>query len=125
MIDVKHPLFSIPVASTALSNDVQLAFDGGNLALRFSYREDGGEIEGGIVFQKTRAFRHRAEIYCTEWHIECAYDTVVEVADVQWKDELREAAPAHQKDQWSMKHFMIYLDSFGCLEVIAESAELR
>jgi hypothetical protein len=125
MTDVKRPLFSIPVASTAFSSDAHVVFDGGNLAVRFAYREVTGEANGEILFRKTRAFRHRAEIYCTVWHIGGAYDTVVELDDSQWKDELREAAPAHQMDQWTMKHFMIYLDSFGCLEVIAESAHLR
>jgi hypothetical protein len=122
---MKRPLFSIPVASTALSDDAQVFFDGGDLAVRFAYRARSTEAKGEIVFRKTRAFRHRQEIYCTAWHIEEAYDTVVELDDAQWKNELLAAAPDHQKDRWIMKHFMIYLDSFGCLEVIAESAEIR
>lgn len=28
------------------------------------------------------------------------------------------------RDYWVMRHFMIYVDSFGCIEVVAESAVL-
>jgi hypothetical protein len=121
---MQRPLFSIPVASTSFSSDARVSFDGGDVSLQFSYREGAKGVDGQVLFRKARAFRHRQEIYCTHWHVEHAYDTVVEVEDPQWPDELRRAAPGHQKDQWILKHFMIYVDSFGCLEVIAESAEL-
>ncbi|MCW5220686.1 hypothetical protein D5041_13295 [Verminephrobacter aporrectodeae subsp. tuberculatae] len=78
----------------------------------------------GVLFIKPRAFRKREEIYCTVWHIEDAYDTVCEIQGSDWVDELRAAATPDKRDYWVMRHFMIYVDSFGCLEVVAESVLL-
>jgi hypothetical protein len=38
-----------------------------------------------------------------------------------WVRELRSDSVPEWRDQWIMRHFMIYIDSFGCLEVVAEA----
>jgi hypothetical protein len=86
--------------------------------------DDGRSRSIGVLFIKPRAFRKREEIYCTTWHIDGAYDTVCEIQKSDWVDELCAAAVPEWRDYWVMRHFMIYVDSFGCLEVVAESAVL-
>jgi hypothetical protein len=86
--------------------------------------DDGRERRIEIVFVKPRAFRKREECYCTIWHIDQAYDTVCERVNSDWVAELRKDAVPEWRDYWVMRHFMIYLDSFACLEVVAESASL-
>lgn len=66
----------------------------------------------------------RTEIYCTSWHVKDTYDTVCEIMESDWVAELRRDAVSEWRDYWIMRHFIIYVDSFGCLEVIAESASL-
>ena len=53
------------------------------------------------------------------------YDSVCEIEESDWVAELRQDAVAEWRDHWVMRHFMIYLDGFGCLEVVAESASLE
>jgi len=121
---MKTPLFSVPVPSTSFGDDPRIAFDNVDLRLEFRYLEAGQSKLGAIVFSKVRSFRHRGEPYCTAWHIEGNYDVLVEIHPSGWVDELTQSAPEHQRSSWVMRHFIIYLDSFGCLEVVAEAAEL-
>jgi hypothetical protein len=65
--------------------------------------------------------RKRAERCCTAWHIEGAYDTLVEVVDSRWVEEMRVDTAEPFRDKWATHHYMIYLDSVGCFEIIAES----
>jgi hypothetical protein len=44
--------------------------------------------------------------------------------DSDWVAELRSDAVPEWRDRWVLRHFTVYLDGFGCLEVIAESAAL-
>lgn len=87
--------------------------------------DDGNERQTGVLFVKPRAFRKREEIYCTVWHVTDTYDTVCEVTESDWVTELRSDAVPEWRDRWIMRHFIIYVDSFGCLEVVAESASLE
>jgi len=73
----KRTLYTIPVPSTSLRSEAYL--DGRTPAIRFGYREGGVERQGGIKFSRVAAMRKRAERACTAWHIEGAYDTLVEV----------------------------------------------
>ena len=77
--------------------------------------------QSGITFSRVAAVRTRAERCCQPWHIEGAYDTLVEVEDSQWVDEIRADTQKMWRETWQMHHYMIYLDSVGCFEVIAES----
>ncbi|TCS61795.1 hypothetical protein EDD55_107204 [Varunaivibrio sulfuroxidans] len=53
------------------------------------------------------------------------YDQVCEIEKSDWVSELKTAAEPDMRHDWVMRHFMIYIDSFGCLEVIAESVFLE
>jgi len=90
--------------------------------LRLSHEADDGSMAvAGWEFAWTRAYRHRAESHCTVWHIEHAYDTLVEVEDSEWVAELRDAMPEDMRTLFEMHHYMIYVDSYGCYEVVAQT----
>jgi hypothetical protein len=48
---------------------------------------------------------------------------LVEVESSPWVNEMRSDTSERWRDTWQMHHYMIYLDSAGCFEVIAESWE--
>ena len=121
----KLPLFSLPCPSTAAVHDPKLVGEDRGLLLSLVCDDDGHKRQLGVLFIKPRAFRKRAEIYCTAWHVKDAYDTVCEVKESDWVAELRNDAVPDWRDRWVMRHFMIYVDSFGCIEVVAESAVLE
>lgn len=120
----KVPLFSLPCASTAAIQGPTLIDQDRGLLLSMVCDDDGQQRSVGVLFVKPRAFRKREETYCTGWHVNDAYDTVCEIQGSDWVEELRAAAVPEWRDYWVMRHFMIYVDSFGCLEVVAESAVL-
>lgn len=120
----KQKLLVLPFPSTAVIRGPVLCTDGGDLLLSMDFDDDGQKRSASVRFVKQRAFRKRSETYCTGWHVNDTYDTVCEVQGSDWVDELRAASVPEWRDQWVMRHFMIYVDSFGCVEVVAESVAL-
>lgn len=112
-------LYKVPVPSTAFTMDAVLC-DG---TIRYGYLKQGKRYKGGIEFRRLAATRTRAERCCTVWHIEQAYDTLVEVERSPWANEIRADTSEQWRDKFEIHHFMIYLDSVGCFEFIAESWE--
>lgn len=120
----KIRLHEIQVPSTDFLVDAALCQWKKPLTLQFEYSRDGTVYRSGILFKRVLAIRTRAERCCTPWHIEEAYDTLVEVTNSSWTDELRSETKDAWRNEWETHHYMICLDSAGCFEVIAESWEL-
>ena len=115
----KKALYQAPVPSTEFEGTTRLC---GNI-LYFQYYRDGVLYRSGIRFTQMPATRTRAERCCTAWHIDGAYDTLVEVEGSSWVSEVRADTQQQWRDSWATHHYMIYLDSAGCFEVIADSWE--
>jgi hypothetical protein len=118
----KKPLYTVPAPSTVFE-------DGGayfcNGTIRYEYYRGDSLYRSGIGFYRAPAMRNRSEECCTAWHIEGAYDTLVEVEGSSWLEEITAAIPVQLRDRYKpLHHFMIYLDGSGCIEVIAEAWEL-
>lgn len=117
----KKPLYQVPVPSNE--------FEGGGAYLcgntiRFEYYRDGILYRSGIRFHRIPATRTRAERCCTAWHLEGTYDTLVEVEGSQWLEEIRAETSDRWRNEWETHHYMIYLDSSGCFEIVAASWEV-
>lgn len=117
----KRPLYQVPVPSTSFVSEAYFEGQGITPKIRFGYRRDGKDCMGEIRFTRVLAVRTRAERCCTAWHIDGAYDTLVEVDDSAWVEEMRADTAEQWRDKWQMHHYMIYLDSAGCFEIIGES----
>jgi hypothetical protein len=116
----KRLLYEVPVASTEFITEAILC---GNL-IRYSYEKEGLIYKSGIFFKNVKAKRTRTESACRIWHIKDAYDTLVEVENSEWVNEILVDGYGHQKSHneiWNLHHYMIYIDSIGCIEVISES----
>jgi len=112
-------LAELSFASTDLDN-VTLQDGGGALVLGFEFPGPPGARELGFWFDGVRAYRHRAESHCTDRDLD-AYDVLVEVPQSEWVAELLAATPPDMRDLFPMHHYLIYLDSAGCYEVVAAS----
>jgi hypothetical protein len=115
----KRPLASLPVPSTSFTSDPSFAHPGGEAYLRYEFERAGSRLRAGIRFERVRAFRFRSESQCTAWHVDGAYDTLVEVSPSDWTAEL--IANSHTPWPWEIRHFLIYVDSAGAYEVAAQS----
>lgn len=120
----KKEVLVLPFSSTATIKGPNLYTEGGDLLLLMECNDHGQPHQICLRFVKQRAFRKRSEGYCTKWHVSDVFDTVCEVQESDWVSELRVASAPEWRNYWMMRHFMIYVDSFGCLEVIAETALL-
>ena len=115
----KIPVGVLPVASTSFG-EATFHDQIGDALLKFDFSREGVWYRGGISFEAGRSYRFRAESYCTPWHMEGAYDTLVEVMGSPWIAELHEAeSEAGSYGPWVLRHFMIYIDRAGCFEVVA------
>jgi len=121
---IKKKILVLPFASTSIISGPTLATNASDLLLTMSFDDDGQKRSINLRFVKQRAFRKRSESYCTEWHVTGVFDTVCEIQDSDWIDELNSAPANQNRGKWIMRHFMIYVDSFGCLEVVAESVAI-
>jgi len=119
----KLKILELPSPSTACISYPTLS-EGGDLLLSMDFDDECAAQSACLRFVKARAFRKRAEIYCTAWHVTDTYDTVCEVQESDWVQELRSDSVPEWRDRWVMRHFIIYVDSYGCLEVVAESVVL-
>jgi hypothetical protein len=120
-MSVKKALYTIAVPSTDFNVEAYFDGKGASPAIRFGYKRDGLQHQEAITFSRVLAVRTRAERSCKAWHIEGAYDTLVEIEDSPWVKEVVADISEQWRDKWEAHHFMIYLDSAGCFEVIAES----
>ncbi len=123
MPEVKKTLGVIPAPSTAITTEPVLEHAHGSLTIRFEYDRDEKIYRSGVEIQRVRAYRYRAESHCTAWHIE-AYDTLIEVEGSAWVAELAAAEPAETGGFFEMHHYMLYLDSAGCYEIVGATWSL-
>lgn len=122
-MNIKKPVFTVAVASTGFTREAFLDASGIAPTIRYGYECDSGECLTGIKFNQVSAFRKRGERCCSAWHIEGAYDTLVEVEDSSWVAEMAKDVPEPYRADWKPHHYMIYLDSVGCFELLAQSWE--
>lgn len=107
------PLSSFEIDYVYLDDDV----------IRFQYSRDGVRYRSGLSFNGTAATMTRAERCATLWHME-AFDKLVEVEDSAWRAEIRAETDKEDRDYWEMHHYLIYFDSVGSFEFIADSWHL-
>jgi hypothetical protein len=108
---------------SAYTEDAEFVHPGGSAELRCRYERNGSMYAGGLRFTRVRAYRFRAEGHCTPWHVEDAYDVLVEVERSDWVAELLAAEPSGTGGRWTIRHFLIYIDGSGAYEVAAEACE--
>lgn len=116
----KAPLMALPVASSALGADPEFTHPGGSAELRIEFDRDGALVRSDLRFTRVRAFRFRAEVHCTSWHVRGAYDALVEVRSSTWVAELLEAEPSETWGHRKIRHFLIYIDGAEAYEAAAE-----
>ena len=52
-------------------------------------------------------------------------DNVAEIIGSDWVAELRAATNTQNKSAFEMNHYMIYVDDFGSLEVVAQTVAIE
>lgn len=123
-VSIKNNLYELVEPSTASASDATLQVIGKIAVIRFDYFRDGTSYRSGIKFSGVAATRTHGERCCTVWHIEQCYDVLCEVENSVWAEETRSQVPDRYRDDFNARHFMIYLDSAGSFEILADSFEI-
>lgn len=113
-------LYSLEFPSTGLNPEPH--WEKNSIFMEFNENEKQIPVE--IKFVRIFAIRTRSEICCTTYHIKNAYDKLVEIDDSDWVSEILLDTQESWKNKITPHHYMIYLDSVGCFEVLAQGCEV-
>lgn len=114
--------FKLPGSSFNCVSDATIQVLGAVIILRFDYfKIKSDAYRSAILFEDAITYRYRSQNCCTIWHIEDANDCVVEVTESEWLVQQISEMHVRHRDSVSAKHFLIWLDSFGCFEALADS----
>ena len=115
----KTLLLTVPVPSTEFATEAYLVTKQNPISLCFEYRTGHSVRRGCFSFDHPATYRYTAERCCIPWQIDDSYDSLVEVVDSEWVNEVRARMHSVNREAFPMHHYMIYFDSVGCFEFIA------
>ena len=116
--------WNFPVPTTCIASGVHLIHDGCDALLSFDYYDENkgdAVFNSSILFKGTQAHRHTSEKFLTS--VGDAYDTLVEIVDSAWTKEFH-SINKEISNYWKIKHYAIFIDSYGLYEFIAKGHEL-
>jgi hypothetical protein len=116
--------YILPEPSSSSENGVSMKSIRGSINLYFDYDKEGVIFNHGLSFGKVRSHKFTAELHCPAWKIEKSYDSLIKVLDSNEIQSLMKSTPEDLRSSWTLNHYMIYFDSVGCYEIIAESWEI-
>jgi hypothetical protein len=116
----KKKLYTTPKPSTSFISEAFLDYTETDPMIRYEYLDNKTTVARGIKFINTYALKTRSERCCSVWHIEDAFDTLLEIENSSWIEEVSRDIPLEYRSDWKPRHFMIYLDSVGSFEFLAE-----
>ena len=118
---VRH--LELPAPSTDSITDASLLLFGRSVLVKYDYYRDESPHRAALCFKGVVSTKSRSERCCTSWHVK-AFDVLLEIVESQWLVDQREDISPRYRDEFTARHFMIYFDSVGCFEVLADDFEL-
>lgn len=112
-----NKLWELPILSSELEEEVKLETDNANTILFINH----SKIKIKIIFDTALCHLHTSERF-TKAMLN-AYDTIVEIEDSDWINELRELNRS-DFDFWKLKHYAIYIEKMGMYQFIARKYEV-
>jgi hypothetical protein len=116
-------LWTLPVPSTALLEDVKLEKRlGREVALRFAYEadEDGTRATSALLFEGVEAFKCTYYRACDGTMLE-AYDALVDRGSTQWLNQIRANLAHNAGNADGLRHLMITFDDGPAYEFVCRS----
>lgn len=116
--------WTFPVPSNNINSGVSLSYKRGDAVILFDYYDESKNHEvfnGGVIFELAVAHRHSSEKFTK--CIGGTYDKLVQIEGSEWIKELTYISPEWAKC-WQIKHYAIYLDSYGLYEFVAQGFRL-
>ena len=113
----KQTVWEAPVPSTGFIAEAISVLPRGEVT--FLFESDGTVSQGTLGFTAPACWRFTSEAACSAWQIKEVYDTLVEVEHSRWLAKMVVRIAPHRLPDRPLKHYMIYFDSTGAIEVLA------
>lgn len=114
--------FELPHSTAECDIGPEIKFNPGSLKIRYDYDSEIGEAWATLIFVGAIAQRFIPDIVTTELMTN-AYSKVCVIENSSWIGELESRADSEVFS--SLKHYMVYFDHNGCLEVLARDFTLE
>lgn len=125
-MNTKTVIHSLPATSGDFSSEPVIELVKGGAIIRFGYFDQARmQRVHQIVFHRVRAVDLLKESHCASWHIEGAFELLVQVDESDWLERLI----AQTSDTWAknlpLNHYMIYFEGLGCFQCIATGWDVQ
>lgn len=107
----------LPFSTAECDESPKINFVLGSLILIFDYLFDSKKQYAEIIFDGAICMKFTADTVISQEMLD-AYSKVCEYEDSDWLSQFRKQADADLGSDY--KHFRIYFDHYGCLDVIAK-----
>lgn len=117
-------VWTFPVPSNCIYSTVRLLHEKTRINLAFDYydEEDDDKVYNGFIeFVGVGNYRHSTEKFTR--FVKGTYDNLCVVRDSEFLKTISMISP-EWFDEFNMKHYAIYLDSYGLYEIVASSFEV-
>ena len=119
MSGATREIWHMPHMSQEFERGPEVSLAGGKLTVRYDYETVQGPYAwSGFAFDEVQAFEFVGERLCQEEQF-AALDKVVEVTKSSWESRARtNVSTGHDA---RLRHYRIYFDDYGCLEILANA----
>ncbi|MFA9466857.1 MAG: hypothetical protein ACERKN_21590 [Velocimicrobium sp.] len=110
-------LWELPILSSQLEDELQISINGIDITISFTYYTDKNiQNRVELKFDSVLCHMHTSERF-TKAMLD-SYDTVVQIDDSDWLNELKKLNERDFKF-WKPKHYAIYFDGIGLYQFIS------
>ncbi len=115
-------IIKLPVSTAECEEGPIVNFNPGNCFVRYDSEDETGTVWTEVHFSGAVAIRFTPDRFVTEEMV-VAYGKVCAQNPSSWISSLRSHAQHRLPD--SVRHFLVYFDHQGCLEVLASNVRLK
>ena len=114
--------YELPFFSSSMEGDPTITSKDMDMEMELLGVDEGNRLRRIIIkFVSVLCNKHTSERFTPELYD--SYDRVVELVDSEWLEELK-GINEEGYNYWKPKHYIIYLDSVGLFQFIAQGYEV-
>lgn len=115
-------IYELPIFSSTLEKDPIIESKDMNMGIELIGRDEENRLRKIVIkFHSVLCNKHTSARFTPELYD--SYDRIVELVDSEWLIEMKNINKEYF-NYWNPKHYIIYLDSVGMFQFIAQGYEV-